>query len=218
MFNYQGILTPNFESLPKPFENYFVFIGDSNQFNWKTHLRNDEMEQATRFFKAEDQRNFIARRSVLNSMLQKFLNTDFTEIYITKNKFGKPSLLNSNFNFNCSHTSNFFAIAFGPTELGIDIEEIRDAKPYLEVAEKYFHPNEKNEILNSNNQETFFKVWTKKEAIIKSQGNGINEQMINIDTTKPINNLIVETITHDNIMLSIAYQQSTEKKITLYTQ
>jgi len=88
----------------------------------------------------------------------------------------------------------------------------------LEVAEKYFHPNEKNEILNSNNQETFFKVWTKKEAIIKAQGNGINEQMINIDTTKPINNLIVETITHDNIMLSIAYQQSTEKKITLYTQ
>ena len=73
--------------------------------------------------------------------------------------------------FNISHSGSFAAVAVSDSEVGIDIERIRDVN--LGIAKK-FSREEREYILSAENpQKAFFEIWTAKEAYLKKYGTGL---------------------------------------------
>lgn len=126
--------------------------------------------------------------------LEKYLNIDVKKekmvSTILKNKyigdyylneFGKP--LNKDKYFNISHSHGYIALIIDQVPVGIDIEKVRlsdeDLRNYIsnEEEKKYVHDDE-----------SFFEVWTNKEALVKANGNGINRK-INTIPGLPINSI-----------------------------
>ena len=87
--------------------------------------------------------------------------------------YHKPYIKNWNY-FNISHSDQFVVVAINSeAPLGIDIEKI-DQNIDISTLASTFLTEEKSFILNSNNQiKNFYKIWAKKEAILKAIGTGI---------------------------------------------
>jgi len=104
---------------------------------------------------------------------------------LTYNSFGKPEI--SGIYFSISHTENISLIAASITNnCGIDIEKIRSTD--VSIYQDYFTKEEWNAINNTTNElyKTFYTLWTRKEAIIKTLGTGITEAFKNIDVLDDI--------------------------------
>ena len=90
---------------------------------------------------------------------------------IEYNTNGKPFIQNA-FYFNLSHSNNIIVLACYNSEIGIDIEQIREVdstKLSAFLSEKEIH-----EIRQSNKPNLLFAdIWTKKEAFVKAIGKGI---------------------------------------------
>ncbi|MEO7976400.1 4'-phosphopantetheinyl transferase superfamily protein [Flavobacterium sp.] len=100
---------------------------------------------------------------------------------IIKDKYGKPFMLDSNFNFNISHSGNTVVCVFSKQQIGIDIEEINDID--YSLFENVFSSREFEEI-NSLGLDKFYEFWTKKESVIKAIGKGMTIPLTEIDVVK----------------------------------
>ncbi|MBK7965570.1 MAG: 4'-phosphopantetheinyl transferase superfamily protein [Bacteroidetes bacterium] len=80
-----------------------------------------------------------------------------------------------------SRSGKHLVFYFGPAEGGIDIETIRPSAPFLEIAKLHFHSNEQQFISSDLD---FFTLWTRKEAILKAMGTGLQSRIDDIDTTQ----------------------------------
>lgn len=90
-------------------------------------------------------------------------NADLT---LAHNKNGKPYLkLFPDFHFNISHSDNILAVAFSSAPVGIDVEKNREIN--LKISQRYFCEEEKNFVTDVD---SFFYVWTRKEASAKHKG------------------------------------------------
>jgi len=89
------------------------------------------------------------------------------------NSFQKP-FIEGNINFSISHSGRFVVCAISDINmLGIDIEQIRsiDVSPF----KTHMTPNEWNEINKAiDKTAAFYSYWTKKEAVVKAIGKGLN--------------------------------------------
>lgn len=88
--------------------------------------------------------------------------------------------------FNISHSGKIVLIGFSEEmELGIDIEQIN--KVDAEALSIYFHEDELT-FLEKNNfsKDDFYKIWTRKEALLKAIGIGFLEGLNQISTIKDI--------------------------------
>ncbi len=99
---------------------------------------------------------------------------------IKETKYGKPYFMDSDFGFNISHSGNYIVCVISTDEkeyLGIDIEEV---KPILfKDFENVFSEEEKNEIINYND---FYTFWTRKEAVVKADGRGLQIPLNSLST------------------------------------
>lgn len=111
----------------------------------------------------------------LMQILYKNYGIKLEEKKIIKNQYGKPYM--DGIYFNISHSNNMIAIAISDKEVGIDIESESNLKKHLD-SEYYLGWLNKEEIDEFNktyNKLNYLtRVWTKKEAILKSKGKGIN--------------------------------------------
>lgn len=83
---------------------------------------------------------------------------------------GKPYLMYDNNKvicFSLSHTDGCMLVAFSDSEIGVDIEKIKD-RDYMPIAKREYLPMEMPDSLVD-----FYNTWTKKEAIIKCLGKNI---------------------------------------------
>ncbi|MGD2110935.1 MAG: 4'-phosphopantetheinyl transferase superfamily protein [Phycisphaerae bacterium] len=89
----------------------------------------------------------------------------------TKDDEDRP-LPNQGFHWSVSHARRFAVAVIGDAPVGIDIEEIvpRDQSLYGAVAY-----DEEWETIDDRSWESFFRVWTAKEAALKANGVGIAE-------------------------------------------
>lgn len=89
--------------------------------------------------------------------------------------FGKPYLKGcGDIHFNLSHTGSYAAAVFSEAAVGIDIEQIKDAKPGL--ARRFFMEEEALRLTQCASQErprAFTELWTRKESYIKAVGEGM---------------------------------------------
>lgn len=107
------------------------------------------------------------------------------DLTFTTNAWGKPELAHpaSGPHFNLSHSGTKILIALSATgPLGIDIEQIKPAPPY-EIAPEAFTPQEQNLLAHTAPQdraEIFYQLWTRKEALVKAIGRGLDLGLQNI--------------------------------------
>jgi 4'-phosphopantetheinyl transferase len=93
--------------------------------------------------------------------------------------FGRPYLAD-NVDFNISHSGNLVACAFATSgNIGLDLEEIKPID--LEIFNDHFSKEEWSAINSSDNKyEEFYRLWTIKEAALKSSGDGLNIPLLQV--------------------------------------
>ncbi len=91
---------------------------------------------------------------------------------ILKNEKGKPYFKSVFIHYSISHSRNLWICAVGENQVGIDIQNIKSAKT-IEVAKRFFADQE-SEYVEQNGDESFFEIWTRKEAFVKYMGQGIS--------------------------------------------
>jgi 4'-phosphopantetheinyl transferase len=154
----------------------------SDMQRWLRVLDPGERERASRFWIEADRREFAAAHALLRAMLTYYFDVPALAWRFLVDANGKPwvdpNVGPHEIQFNLSHTRGLVAVALASRgAIGVDVEEIDEAKADLAIAEAYFAPSEV-ELLRqappSERTRCFFRLWTLKEAYIKAIGEGLS--------------------------------------------
>lgn len=166
-------------------------VPPAQQKIWELYLSRDELQRAARYHFDRDRNHFIVARGVLRKILSYYTHRKPYEIRFDYNKYGKPllppELGGRELHFNLSHSAGIgvYAVAF-QREVGIDIEYIRPDFSELDIADRFFSPDEVK-ILRSlplaEQKKAFFLCWTRKEAFIKAKGQGLSIPLDQFDVS-----------------------------------
>lgn len=141
-----------------------------------------EKEKASQFKFIKHRNQYIITRGVLRHILAGYLDAKPAALEFQYGEHGKPFLndhQNSiNIKFNLSHSGELVLFAMSiDCELGIDVEFIPTERSVNDIAERFFTPNEVNqinELPEEKQREAFFDCWTLKEAYLKGAGSGLS--------------------------------------------
>jgi phosphopantetheinyl transferase len=173
----QPDLSPETESPALPVEIYYLNLaGGGGAESWGI-LSADEQKRAGRFRFERDQRRYIAGRAFLRNILGGALGRAPVDLVFQYTPAGKPFLGESGLHFNISHSADRFLCAVGRgAEVGVDLERLVAIPEMTGVGEKCFSPAEQVELRRAPEAariETFYRLWTRKEAAVKCRGVGL---------------------------------------------
>jgi len=147
---------------------------------FKAILSSEERTRAKRFKFLNDRRRYVVQHGILRVLLSKYMKKEPQQVEIRTSLNGKPYVDSQDrgaIHFSASRSDEFVMLAFNCIDnIGIDIEKIRNIPDILEIVERHFTHNEKKEILfcpEASRLELFYKLWTRKEAVLKAQGLGL---------------------------------------------
>lgn len=106
-------------------------------------------------------------------------NLNMKNYNICKNIYGKPYFTDEEIFFSISYCDDLMACIFYDSEIGIDIERIRDYNETLE--DKVFNKFEERK---EEKRKTFWEYWTIKESFLKYIGTGIKDELTKIRVYK----------------------------------
>lgn len=147
-------------------------------------LSDAEKTQEPRFYFARDRRRYLVTRALVRTVLSRYVPiVQPRQWNFSTNAYGRPQIANAeaqdaHLSFNLSHTHSL--IVLGVTtgrELGVDVENFRAREVSLDVADRYFAPDEVvvlNAAPPNEQQYRFFEYWTFKESYIKARGMGLS--------------------------------------------
>lgn len=128
---------------------------------------------------------------MLRELLGRYLLVNPCELRFTYNRYGKPALDRKlhaeRLSFNLAHSGGLALYAFTRDgEVGIDIEQLRDDLGSEEIARQFFSVEEITALTalpEHLRTEGFFNCWTRKEAYIKAQGEGLSLSLQSFDVS-----------------------------------
>ena len=169
---------------------------DNTPDKFQDVLSPDEQDRSERFHHETDRKRYAARHGLLRLLLGRYLNLEAENIHFELKGNGKPRLANyfgtGELFFSTAHSKGLALFAFSQDSvIGIDIEYIRDINHMEPIAERFFSPGERTAfqgLTNGKKRETFFRIWTRKEALLKATGEGISDRLDEIDTSPVIDN------------------------------
>lgn len=97
---------------------------------------------------------------------------------VGKGPSGKPFIRErEDFHYNLSHAGNWVAIAFGGSEVGVDVEKLRPDTDIDAISRCIFAPEERRCLLEEEKDrlQRFFEIWTGKESYLKYLGTGLQK-------------------------------------------
>ena len=148
---------------------------DFDENNYIKLLKNNDLDyiipEIKKFKLLRDRLLKYSSYLLLNQGMNDYLGLKLSNLKILKSKYGKPYFENGPF-FNISHSGNYSIVGISNENLGVDIE-ITEKTLNLSDFETCFNTNEDFE-------NHFYNYWTAKEAILKCDGIGLNEEMINV--------------------------------------
>jgi 4'-phosphopantetheinyl transferase len=152
---------------------------------WRTCLDAAELTRADSFYSDLDRITYIGAHWLLRNALAETGGLPPSHWRFVKGKHGKPqidaALTRPDLCFNLSHSKGLVAcvVATG-APIGIDVELISSAHSGLGIASRYFSADEiallRSRPLHEQPQ-TFFRLWTLKEALIKATGEGLHRSL-----------------------------------------
>ena len=164
--------------------------------SFKKVLSDKELERAEKFRHESGRNHFIVCHGILRYILSQYANKRPDHLNILTDSNDKPFLVHKEIFFNLSHTRNMAAIAISrKSEIGIDIELIRENKHITNIAKRYYSESEKKLIEHSGQQlHEFFLIWTRKEAFLKALGLGIRTRLNTIDLGQTQNTILFDSV------------------------
>ncbi len=116
----------------------------------------------------------------LRVLLGAYLHIDAADLRIERNEHGKPFLGAAHtaaLQFNLAHSADALIVALARAQvLGVDIENMRRARPWMELARRYFTAREYaalDALAPERLGVAFVRLWSCKEAVLKALGRGI---------------------------------------------
>ena len=153
-----------------------------SEIDSEEYLTLSEQVKRKRFIQQTDKDRFSLGRYLMRTILPKYksdLNPLF-ELEFTLNN--KPFIQNSAIHFNLAHSGNWVVLSLSNKTVGVDIELIKPITDIEEVVKTCFNDSEIETILNSSDSlNSFYKLWTRKEAILKATGQGIATNLLDIN-------------------------------------
>jgi 4'-phosphopantetheinyl transferase len=152
---------------------------------WRSCLDAAEQARADRFHFEGDRETYTAAHWLVRNALASVGGmppADWRFVVETRGKPAiDPALGRRGLRFNLSHTRGFVAcaITFG-SEIGIDVETLARNPAGLDIAEHFFSPSEVailRGVAPDRQRDTFFRLWTLKEAYIKATGEGLSRPL-----------------------------------------
>lgn len=154
-------------------------------------LSPEEAARAQRFRFLRDRNRYVVQHGVLRLLLAGYVGCGSGQVGVCTSANGKPYLADRNvragIHFSASRSDAVAAFAFSRIgSTGVDIEKIRGIPDMLEIVERHFTSGEKHEIFScpeSRRSALFYKLWTRKEAVLKAQGEGLLKPLDCVDVT-----------------------------------
>lgn len=139
-------------------------------------LSPDELVRAERLLDPQKAQAFIVGRGRLRQILGAYRLCDPAALDFVYGSDGKPVLAGSSPHFNLSHSGVWAVLAVtAGAAIGVDIEKIDPALDYEHLAARFFTAAENACLLAvppQRRRRTFYRLWTRKEALLKGQGRG----------------------------------------------
>lgn len=135
----------------------------------------ERLERSRRFLRQEDRYRSLFGESLLKIALLKGFGLAPYACTFSKNKYGKPSLVNRpDIHFNIAHSGSWIACAVSTQPVGIDVERKKEIDH--SIAERFFSLDEISFLRESpaQFQDRFFAIWALKESYIKALGMGLS--------------------------------------------
>ncbi len=159
---------------------------------WKTPIETDqdagnvailspeERSRMMRFRFTRDGRRYLTCHANMRRLLAGYAGCTPRELAFVVNEYGKPRMRKLRggkpLYFNLSHSDDVGLLAVTRMgELGADVECVRPIEP--NVAEEHFSEGELGELKTLQGDAWlggFYRCWTRKEAILKAEGCGLN--------------------------------------------
>lgn len=145
-------------------------------------MSSSERARLTRFYFAHDRRRYLITRGLVRTVLSRYIDLSPDAWVFGANAYGRPTIENAEaraagLSFNLSHTNDLIVLGIANNRgLGVDVENISVRKAALDVAAKYFAPDEAADLSAlppCQRQLRFFEYWTFKEAYVKAVGAGL---------------------------------------------
>lgn len=145
-----------------------------------------EQDRFHRYHFEVDRIRFAIAHVNLRRILGAYLDCEPGQLSFAANRFGKPRVAGERrLNFNLSHSRHFAMLAVSTeTEVGVDVEDVRPIES--EVAQHYFSPVEQTALASLDGDDWlhgFYRCWTRKEAILKAEGVGLQLRLSSFDVS-----------------------------------
>jgi 4'-phosphopantetheinyl transferase len=152
-------------------------------------LSPDEKDRAGRFYFERDRRRYTVGRGLLRMFLGAFLAMKPDQIAFRYGAYGKPALdrvvHGRTLQFNLAHSNDLAVFIFcWDRPVGIDVEHVRPMTDEADFAERFFSPAESaliGSLSGEQKRNTFFKLWTCKEAFLKASGAGLTDPLNEVE-------------------------------------
>jgi phosphopantetheinyl transferase len=139
-----------------------------------TPLSFGERERAASMSSEQARLRFTAARRLLRSVVSRWCAIAASELEILPDEHGKPRLATPDpIHFSITHSSGCVAVAFSRSEVGLDLECVREVDTPA-LARRFFSADEAIACESSADHELFFRLWTCREAAIKGDGRGLS--------------------------------------------
>lgn len=206
---------------------FFTSVTEEKQVNNTDFLTARELQTFNAFKIEKRKREWLAGRLALKNAARLKFNVNYADIEIAPLESRQPVLFikgKQSYPVSVSHSEGYACavMATGVYSVGIDIEKIRDYEPAFKT--DWFLPEEGN-ITN----EDYTLSWTRKEAVLKAMGIGLNVDLrdITFKNNRPVfaktalkawqklgrKNIMLDRCDAPNgFIISLAYIKETEAK------
>lgn len=150
-------------------------------------LSEDERARRSRFRFEKDARSFTVARASVRSILGGYIGSRGHDLRFDYSHHGKPALsdVSNDIRFSISHSGDLAMLAVTRgSEVGVDLELIRDNIEIDQLAARYFSEQEGaslRKLSDGERMRAFFRCWTCKEAFLKAQGLGLSRSLGSFD-------------------------------------
>lgn len=174
------VSTQELDQPEEPFEAFAAVLSD------------DERQRAARFYRPRDGQRFTVARGMLRRGLSRILGVASEEIQFAYAAHGKPMVASRSggelaVQFNLAHSDHLAVLAVTMADpVGVDIERVRSVRSRDGIVAKHFSALEREafgRFPDAERQEAFFRVWTRKEAIVKAIGTGLTLPLTSFDVS-----------------------------------
>jgi 4'-phosphopantetheinyl transferase len=175
-------------------------------------LSEREQEKVSRLFNQKDKERYIVSKYCLREILSQFLIKEARDIEFVFSKNRKPRV--KNIEFNISHTEDYILIGISPESIGIDVEYINQDYDFKSILNISFSAKEIY-FINKGNADplNFYTLWTRKEALLKAVGEGISDNLHEVESINDIVSRAGETYNIKSFILDKKYVVSLATQI-----